>query len=71
MCDLCKLADNSKDGFIITICNTCKIPLVVSREHKPEFSAQEMLDIAFMFEGRQIRWEQRRIPDHAHCHILD
>lgn len=73
MCDLCKLAEGGTRGesFIITICNTCKIPLIVSREHKAEFSAQEMLNIVAMFYGRKIRWEQRRILDHAHCHILD
>ncbi len=70
MCDLCKLTDESKDGFIITICDTCKTKLIISREHKPEFSADEMLKIVNMFYGHKIRWEQRKIHDHAHCHIL-
>ncbi len=70
MCDLCKLNQNSNWGFILTLCNTCHIPLVVLREHRPEFNAEEMVRIAIMFRGREIRWEMRRIKGHAHCHIL-
>jgi len=69
MCELCKL-NNSTDGFILTICHTCGIPLMVSREHRPEFAEWEKCFIASMFPGKKIRWEQRQIQDHAHCHIL-
>lgn len=69
MCELCML-NNSIDGFILTICNTCGVPMVVARKHKPEFSGVEIQRIARMFPGREIRWEQRKILGHAHAHIL-
>ncbi len=65
MCELCEISD----GFIITICRKCGTPLVVSREHKSEFSLEEQFLINKMFSGRKKRWEMRTIPDHAHCHI--
>jgi len=67
MCDLCEL--NKGGGFIITICRQCGIPLVCSREHKPEFSLEEKLLIEKMFPDKNKRWEMRVLPDHAHCHI--
>lgn len=69
MCELCDL-NNSTDGFILTICNTCNTVLVVKRSHKEEFATGEVAIIKAMFPGRQIRWEMKKIHDHAHCHIL-
>lgn len=68
MCDLCDLGE-SKGGFILTMCNTCFIPLVVLREHRTEFTDREKIRIKLMFPDRKIRWEMRNIKDHAHCHI--
>lgn len=70
MCELCDL-NSGKDGFIVTICNTCNVPMVVSRQHKPEFDVDEMVLIGLMFQGAEIRWEQGH-PEwkHAHCHIF-
>jgi UV DNA damage repair endonuclease len=68
MCELCDL-NASDDGFILTLCNNCHIPLVVSRFHRPEFTPEERQKIMAIFPGRRIRWEMRKIHDHAHCHI--
>ena len=67
MCDLCELKGCK---FKITICNTCQIPLIVLNEHRAEFTAEEKIDIIKSFPSRKIRWEMRKIKDHAHCHIL-
>lgn len=67
-CELCELVKS--DGFVVTLCNHCQIPMVISREHKPEFSEGEKEMIRGLFKGREIRWEQRKIRDHCHCHIL-
>lgn len=67
-CELCSLVEN--DGFIVTICNTCQIPMVVSREHKPEFSDNEKEIIRALFPRGEIRWEMKKIRAHAHAHIL-
>ena len=65
MCELCELGE----GLKITICRTCGVPMVVSCEHKPEFSTEERAMIERLFYGRGIRWEMRSIKNHAHCHI--
>ena len=69
MCRLCEL-NNGTGGFILTICDTCKVLLVVLREHRAEFTEEERQRIHSLFPGSKIRWEQRQIQDHAHCHIL-
>lgn len=75
MCRLCELAEGGtrgeREGFIITICESCQIPLIVSREHKSQFNREDMEKIELMFPNHRIRWGQRTIRDHAHCHILD
>ncbi len=71
MCDLC---DHDSFPFYLTFCRTCqgggKIPMVVSTEHKPHFSPEEKDMIKRMLPDRKIRWQQRKIKNHAHCHIL-
>ena len=69
MCELCEL-NEGKGGFIATQCKTCGDTLVVLREHRAEFNAEEMVKIGLMFRGAEIRWEQGH-PEwqHAHCHI--
>ncbi len=67
MCDLCQ---EDTFSFYITFCRTHPdAVMVVSTEHKASFSPAEKALIRRMFPGRHIRWEQRSIPDHAHCHI--
>lgn len=68
MCDLCDL-NNSTGGFILTICKTCHVPLIISRKHEEKFSLEEIEKIKRMFPNEKIRWSMRKIPDHAHCHI--
>lgn len=65
-CDLCK---TEEFPFLLTICQICGIPLVVSTEHKTEFSEEEKKLIKKIFKNKKIRWTMRSIPDHAHCHI--
>jgi len=65
MCELCEL----NGGLKITICRTCGIPMVVSYDHKPEFSEAEKELIKRIFPDRKIRWETRKVKDHAHAHI--
>jgi len=68
MCELCELTI-SKHKFIITTCVSCNVPMVVSREHKPEFTDAEKAEIQSYFPSRNIRWEMRSEKRHAHCHI--
>lgn len=68
MCDLC-LLNSGREGFVITQCRTCRIPLVISREHRPDFTPEEMRAIRVLFPNRKIRWAMRQIKDHAHAHI--
>lgn len=67
-CELCKLAQGN-DGFIITICKTCGIPLIVSRYHRKEFTGAEKNIIKQIFSAPNIRWTKANIELHAHCHI--
>ena len=67
-CELCKLAQGN-EGFVITICKTCGIPLVIGRYHRVEFTSAEKEMIKQIFNGTRIRWGQRSIQNHAHCHV--
>ena len=69
MCELCDL-NSGEDGFILTMCSTCNVPMVILREHRATFTEDEKARIGEMFRGAKIRWEQRKITDHAHCHIF-
>ena len=68
-CELCRL-NESRDGFIVTICKTCGDVLVVGRSHRAEFTDNEKAILEGFFPDDDIRWDMRRIHDHAHCHIL-
>jgi hypothetical protein len=66
-CDLCKTYDFP---FLITFCKSHPDQiLLVGLGHKPGFDEEEKKLIRRMFPERNIRWEQRSIKDHAHCHI--
>ncbi len=67
MCELCAL-NESKDGFILTLCRTCGTVLIVGREHRAEFTEGEKDKIRAMFDN--VRWDMRQILDHAHCHLV-
>lgn len=55
-------------------CETCGVPMYAHRAHVPDFTGLEKDTIVEearrMFgEGAVIRWEMKKIQDHAHCHI--
>lgn len=70
MCDLC---DHDSFPFYLTFCCTCegggRVPMVVSTEHKPNFSEEEKDMIRRIFPDGRIRFRMRKIKDHAHCHV--
>lgn len=66
-CDLCIL-EGCK--YKLVSCKTCHIPMIVLIEHRANFTEQEKNEIKGMFPDRAIRWEMRKILDHAHCHLL-
>ncbi|KKL64838.1 hypothetical protein LCGC14_2160980 [marine sediment metagenome] len=68
MCKLCELSKGT-EGFILTMCDSCNVPMLALREHRKEFTIDEMVLIGIMFKSRNIRWEMKKIPEHAHCHI--
>ena len=63
-CDLCDL-----EGFTLTICRTCKTPLIISREHRSYFAPEEMETLTKMSPSEKIRWEMKGLPMHAHYHL--
>ena len=65
-CCLCDL----KGSFLrVTVCKTCGVPMLVHTDHRAEFTDMEKRLIEVMFPGAKIRWRQRKIHDHAHCHL--
>ncbi|MDP6114959.1 MAG: hypothetical protein QGG53_24105, partial [Planctomycetota bacterium] len=66
----CPLCDQESFRFYITLCRSHKrTPLIVSVEHKQDFSQKEKDMILAMFPDRHVRFRQRTIEDHAHCHL--
>lgn len=66
----CPLCDKNSFKFYITFCRTCKgVPMIVLIEHRANFTEQEKKEIQQMFPNRKIRWQMRKILDHAHCHL--
>ncbi len=82
-CDLCRLhhlrelkspLHHENDRYIVVDCIICCTPMVVKKAHEPSFSPEEKQEVAalliFLFgTAGVIDWEQRKIPDHAHCHL--
>lgn len=66
----CPLCNKPTFKFYITFCRSHPdYPLIVSTIHKPEFSKEEKELIKKIFPNREIRWEMRSIPQHAHAHL--
>lgn len=75
-CELCDLEKKSiwyeeNEFFIICECITCKVPMLVWKEHN--FPTKETVDlmkrkVMSMFPGRKIDMNRRKIPDHFHFH---
>lgn len=68
MCNLCNI-NSGTEGLILVICRDCRVPMVVSRMHRTQFSLEEKQLIEQTFPNTKIRWTMRKIWDHAHCHI--
>jgi len=65
-CCLCDL----KGSFLrVTICSHCGLLMLVHEDHRAEFTRAERAMIRMMFPRVKIRWRQRKIHDHAHCHL--
>lgn len=69
-CPLCEKKREPFGWYWITVCKTCNVPMIISGEHKPEFTEQEREEIRRMFPNDDVRWKQRQIEGHAHCHIM-
>ena len=66
----CPLCEKESFSFYITLCRSHRrTPLIVSVEHKREFSEGEKNMIRAMFPDRHVRFKMRTIPDHAHAHL--
>ena len=69
----------AEDDLIIVVdCLLCQVPMAVLKAHRAQFTEEEKEHIRHLlrlnrfkrqFNGEVIDWEQRRIPDHAHCHL--
>ncbi len=66
----CSLCDLEGSFLRVTTCSHCGTPMLVHEDHKAEFSKEERRIIERMFPGVRIRWRQRKIHDHAHCHLF-
>ncbi len=64
-CELCAL----NEGFTMTVCRSCNVPMVVLNEHRAEFTETEKKRIKYLFPEKKIRWEMRSVKGHAHCHL--
>ena len=74
-CELCDTIDWKEDEtYRIVTCKTCNVEMLVLREHRnfTEFE-KELIELVhchrYFSRYSSIRWEQRRIKDHAHCHF--
>jgi len=80
-CELCNPQKETEgvfdlpEGFEFNVfrCRTHHEFMIVSRHHggwEPgeKEMAEKLRDI--LFPGKEIRWEMRSVPDHAHCHVI-
>lgn len=80
MCKLCELKPLTKryyecDNYIIVDCITCKVPMIVLKEHRKYFTKEEKQIVIALFkllfgDGlKGVDFKMRSIPDHAHAHL--
>ena len=86
MCELCNLEKKTTwhyedKYFVICDCETCKVPMIVSKRHTIELNQEELIDLIVIISGVRIvdgftnklkgelDQNKRKIPDHWHCHI--
>ena len=80
MCELCNLKKRTEwyyedDEFIICDCETCKIPMIVSKEHTDSVTKVTEGFIYGLVKGVfkkkfRFRITPRKIIDHFHWHII-
>lgn len=80
MCELCNLEKRTKwyyedDEFIICDCETCKVPMVVSKKHTDSVTRVTEGFIYGLVKGvfkKKLRFRitPRKIFDHFHWHIV-
>lgn len=83
-CELCKLKKRTPQFYLsiigandytLTICDTCKIPMLVCRFHElePEGKEQAINKVIEFFRLMKIevqpRMEMKKIKSHWHCHF--
>ena len=71
-----KIEDINNSEFIIVDCLTCKIPMVVYRDHVTTITKEAWGRILYrtrkMFGGGiSLRCKPRKIFDHYHCHVTN
>ena len=64
----------SSSDFIIIDCKTCKIPMIVIRDHVDSVSKNLWNKILYVTKKQfgystHLRCKPRQIKDHFHCHI--
>lgn len=81
MCELCNLEKKTEwyyedDYFIVCDCETCKVPMIVSKRHTLILNQEEIIDLMFLlpkflpdWKNKTLDQRRRKVPDHWHCHI--
>ena len=82
ICALCDLVYNrdiktelywENECFMIVECLTCRVPMLVFKEHREWDEGELELAKQFataLFSDCSIRIQRRQIPDHPHFHVL-
>ncbi len=79
MCDLCKVGSEEtiflNDDFFSLLCRTCKVSMIVLKEHRPALSEGEKQEVEELrkryFPDKQFRGFMRSIPEHWHDHLIN
>jgi len=68
---MCSLCNKEKDIFVIRLCPYHKGELILyTREHRPDFTREEVGLINTMFPHNAKRWKKdKEYNDHAHVHL--
>jgi len=70
-----KIEDIKTSEFVIVDCKTCKIPMIVFKDHVTSIQRESwgrLLYICKKYFGNSIKIKNkpRTIKDHFHCHII-
>ena len=70
-----RLEEVKYNDFIIIECESCKIPMVVVRDHVTDISTELWGRILYrcrklFSENMRLRTTQRKIRDHVHYHVI-